>query len=162
MFMSIWLEDWRILLFYLHFTLRWFFTGISWFSEDHENLISRKLSVSLFWVHYFISFPTAHRHVSVYQGRVSIHKGKEKAGIKGVVSSKGLFCSSVRLWNVGVDVLCTKGQFIWSPFITSCVSLRPGNRRSEYCSFTWPKLPFFFSCAMSQKIDLNSEYKSKG
>ena len=57
---------------FLLFTLRWFFTGISWFSEDHENLIPRKLSVSLFWVHYLICFPTAHRQVSVYQGRVSI------------------------------------------------------------------------------------------
>ena len=49
--------------------------------------------------------------ISVHQGRVSIHKEKEKAGIIGVVSSKGLFCSLVRLWNVGVDVSCTKRQF---------------------------------------------------
>ena len=67
--------------------------------------------LSFLSLHYFICFPTAHLQVSVYQGRISIHKEKEKAGIKGVVSSKGLFCFSVHLWNVGVDVLCTKGQF---------------------------------------------------
>ena len=161
MFMSVWLEDWRSFLsaFYFEMILYRNFVVLR---RSRKSYTPKIRCLSFLSLHYFICFPTAHLQVSVYQGRISIHKEKEKAGIKGVVSSKGLFCSSVRLWNVGVDVLCTKGQFAWSPFIASCASLRPGNRSSEYCSFTWPKLPFCFSCENSQKIDLNSDYERKG
>ena len=79
------------------------------FRRSRKSSTPKIKFLSFLSVHYLICFPTALCQVSVYQGRISIHKEKEKAGIKDFVSSKGLFCSSVRLWNVGVDVLCTKG-----------------------------------------------------
>ena len=112
---------------FLLFTLRWFFTGISWFSEDHENLIPRKISVSLFWVHYLICFPTAYRQVSVYQGRVSI-----------------MYWRTVYM--ISIHRVMYK-LTTWEP---------------KFGSFTWPKSPFCFSCEISQKMDLNSDYERKG
>ena len=156
--MSVWLEGWRSFLSALYFEMI-LYRNFVVFRGSRKSYTPKIKCLSFLSVHYLICFLTAHRQVSVYQGRISIHKEKEKAEIKGVVSSKRLFCSSVRL---GVDVLCTKGQFAWSPFIASCASLRPGNRSSEYCSFTWPKLPFCVSCKISQKIDLNSDYEGKG
>ena len=32
----------------------------------------------------------------------------------------------------------------------------------KFGSFTWPKSPFCFSCEISQKMDLNSDYERKG
>ena len=78
------------------------------FRRSRKSYTPKIKCLSFLSVHYYFCFLTAHRQVSVHQGRISIHKEKEKAGITGVVSSKGLFCSSVRL---GVDVLCSKGQF---------------------------------------------------
>ena len=158
MSMSVWLEDWRSFLSVLYFEMI-LYRDFVVFRRSRKSYTPKIKCLSFLSVHYLICFLTAHRQVSVHRGRISIHKEKEKAGITGVVSSKGLFCSSVRL---GVDVLCTKGQFAWSPFIASCASLRPGNRSSEYCSFTWPKLPFCFCCEIFQKIDLNSDYERKG
>ena len=160
MFISLWLEDWKSFL-----SAFWFemilYRNFVVFRRSRKSCTPKNKCLS--FLSALFNLFSDRSPSSIYLSRKRIRsKEKEKAGIKGVVSSKALFCSSVRLWNVGVDVLCTKGQFTWSPFIASCISLRPGNRSSEYCSFNWSKLPFCFSCEISQKMDLNSDYGRKG
>ena len=151
MFMSVWLEGWRSFLSALYFEMILYRNFVVFIRSRKSYTPKIKC---LFYVSALFNLFSDRSPSSLCLLRKDINS-------QGKRESKDLFCSSVRLWNVGVDVLCTKGQFTWSPFIASCASLRPGNRSSEYCSFTWPKLPFCFSCEISQKIDVNSDYERK-